>query len=300
MGRSASGRTIGGLAATAIAIGVLASPVAAGAATQVGATFAGANAGCGANITVLQSGSPGAAYAAPSAGVITSWSFQATSPAPAGLKFKVGRPAGGNFFTIVGESPVKAPVANALNTYTDVRIPVQAGDVIGYAVIGVVIADCARNGVSAAFTAHDFFGDAAPGPTPVDFGSPYGPIQYNFSALLEPDADNDGFGDETQDCAPGDALKTTDCAPPDTQITKGPKDKTKRKQATFEFTGTDARAVAGFECSLDSGAFAACTSPHTVKVKKGKHTFSVRATDQAANADASPATDDWKVKKKKK
>jgi hypothetical protein len=97
-------------------------------------------------------------------------------------------------------------------------------------------------------------------------------------------------------------LTTTDpdTAAPDTQITKGPKDKTKKKQATFEFAGSDARALAGFECSLDGAAFAACTSPHTVKVKKGKHNFQVRATDQAGNADPTPASDDWKRKKKKK
>ena len=91
-----------------------------------------------------------------------------------------------------------------------------------------------------------------------------------------------------------------DLSAPDVQITGAPKAKTKKKQATFEFTGTDARAVAGFECSLDGGAFAACTSPHTIKVKKGKHTFAVRATDQAGNVDATPATFAWKVKKKKR
>ncbi len=92
----------------------------------------------------------------------------------------------------------------------------------------------------------------------------------------------------------------TDTSPPDTTITAGPKDKTKKKTATFEFSGTDARAVASFRCSLDGGAFAACASPYTVKVKKGKHTFSVSAGDEAGNVDATPASDDWKVKKKKK
>jgi hypothetical protein len=90
-----------------------------------------------------------------------------------------------------------------------------------------------------------------------------------------------------------------DSNPPGAQITKSPKDKTKKKTATFEFTGTDARAVASFQCKLDAGAFAACTSPHTVKVKKGKHTFQVQAIDQAGNI-GSPATDNWKVKKKRK
>jgi subtilisin-like proprotein convertase family protein len=93
-------------------------------------------------------------------------------------------------------------------------------------------------------------------------------------------------------------------APPDTSspnatITKGPKDKTKKKTATFEFTGTDTRAIATFQCRLDNGAFAACTSPFTVKVKKGRHNFQVRAVDEAGNV-GSAAKDDWKVKKKKR
>jgi hypothetical protein len=91
-----------------------------------------------------------------------------------------------------------------------------------------------------------------------------------------------------------------DAGPPETTITKQPKSKTRKKTATFEFSGNDARAVAGFECSLDGAAFAACSSPFTVKVKKGKHTFSVRARDAAGNVDGAPATADWKVKRKRR
>jgi hypothetical protein len=90
-----------------------------------------------------------------------------------------------------------------------------------------------------------------------------------------------------------------DSSAPETTITKGPPNKTKKKAATFEFTGVDTRAIASFQCKLDAGAFAPCTSPHTVKVKKGKHTFQVQAIDQAGNV-GTPATDTWKRKKKKK
>ena len=124
-------------------------------------------------------------------------------------------------------------------------------------------------------------------------------FEIDISATVEPDADNDGFGDETQDCNPADPTKAEDCVAPGATITKGPKDKTRKKTATFEFIGADTRAVASFQCKLDAGAFAPCTSPHTVKVKKGKHTFQVEAIDQAGNVGA-PATDDWKVKKKRK
>jgi hypothetical protein len=105
--------------------------------------------------------------------------------------------------------------------------------------------------------------------------------------------------DEFTVSPPVDGGGDGDTTAPTAQITSGPKDKTKKKTATFTFTGTDARAIASFQCKLDAGAFAPCTSPHTVKVKRGKHHFEVQAIDQAGNLGA-PATDDWKVKKKKK
>ena len=90
-----------------------------------------------------------------------------------------------------------------------------------------------------------------------------------------------------------------DATAPTAQITNGPKNKTKKKTATFEFNGSDARAIASFQCSVDGKQFATCSSPHTVKVKKGKHTFQVRAVDEAGNVGA-PATDTWKRKKRRK
>jgi hypothetical protein len=117
-------------------------------------------------------------------------------------------------------------------------------------------------------------------------------IDGNCDGAAAPDIGADEFN---TGCSSPEVGDTT---PPGTTITSGPKDKTKKKTATFEFTGTDARAVANFQCSLDGGAFATCTSPHTVKVKKGKHTFEVRAVDQAGNVGA-PASDSWKRKKKK-
>jgi hypothetical protein len=137
-------------------------------------------------------------------------------------------------------------------------------------------------------------------------------LQLDVSATLEPDADNDGFGDESQDNCPGvpnpdqtdvdgDGIggACEDETAPDTQLTKHPRDKTKKKAATFEFTGTDTRAVASFECSLNGAPFTSCTSPLTVKGKKGKNHFEVRAKDAAGNVDPTPATFNWKVKKKK-
>jgi hypothetical protein len=87
---------------------------------------------------------------------------------------------------------------------------------------------------------------------------------------------------------------------PSVTIASGPKDKTKKASATFTFNGADpTRAVASFQCSLDDAAFAPCTSPITVKVKPGKHTFQVRAVDDSGNI-GPPDSDDWKRKKKRR
>lgn len=85
---------------------------------------------------------------------------------------------------------------------------------------------------------------------------------------------------------------------PDTKIDKGPKKKTKKKRAVFEFSSTTPGVT--FECEVDGGkAFTPCTSPFEVKVKKGKHTFQVRAVLNGV-PDGSPAEQSWRVKKKKK
>jgi uncharacterized protein (DUF2147 family) len=89
-----------------------------------------------------------------------------------------------------------------------------------------------------------------------------------------------------------------DTAAPETTITAGPKSKTRKKTASFGFTSSEPGSA--FQCRLDGGAFEPCTSPESVKVKKGRHTFEVRAIDAAGNVDPTAATRSWKVKKKKK
>ena len=173
----------------------IAAPSYASAATTIGVNFPAPTSACGTNETDLQTSSPNNQYAAPSDGVITSWTFEAGSPAPSSLKLKVARSAGGDNFQIVGESPVKSPTANATNTYTDVQIPVRAGDVLGYWADGPT-SWCGR--FAAGYSFRFRIGDVLPGTTE-SFGSELENFQIDFSARLEPDCDKDGLGDETQD-----------------------------------------------------------------------------------------------------
>ena len=70
-----------------------------------------------------------------------------------------------------------------------------------------------------------------------------------------------------------------------------------RSQARFEFTSPTAGAA--YECALDGAGFSPCNSPRIVRVGKGRHNFQVRAV-AAGLTDATPASHDWKVKKKKR
>lgn len=104
------------------------------------------------------------------------------------------------------------------------------------------------------------------------------------------------------DPTPASRSFTVDTTAPQTAITKGPKRKVKtkkrRKKARFEFSSDDPDAT--LECALDAVAFSPCASPVLEKVKKGKHEFEVRATDEAGNVEPQPATHTWKVKRKKR
>jgi hypothetical protein len=85
-----------------------------------------------------------------------------------------------------------------------------------------------------------------------------------------------------------------DTTPPETTITAAPAPTTYVSTASVSFTANEA---ATFACSLDGGAFAACTSPQSYSgLVLGPHTFRVRATDSAGNVDATPASAGWTIR----
>jgi ELWxxDGT repeat protein len=91
------------------------------------------------------------------------------------------------------------------------------------------------------------------------------------------------------DASPAERAFTIDTTAPDTQIASGPSGLVKKKSASFSFSSTEASAV--FECSLDGAGWTACVSPRTYTgLSDGRHTFNVRAVDQAGNVDATPSS----------
>ncbi|KRE93577.1 hypothetical protein ASG76_14115 [Nocardioides sp. Soil774] len=91
-----------------------------------------------------------------------------------------------------------------------------------------------------------------------------------------------------------DTSTPPDTTPPDTTITAGPTGTTNDSTPTFSFTATEAGST--FQCRIDGGAWASCTSPFTTAVlADGSHTFEVRATDAAGNTDATPASRSFTV-----
>lgn len=84
-----------------------------------------------------------------------------------------------------------------------------------------------------------------------------------------------------------------DRTPPKTIIDSGPPSHTNSDSSAFTFHATERST---FECNLDGSAFASCTSPKSYSgLSAQRHTFQVRAIDQAGNVDPSPASDCWEI-----
>jgi CSLREA domain-containing protein len=76
-----------------------------------------------------------------------------------------------------------------------------------------------------------------------------------------------------------------DTLAPATTVLKGPRGKSSKTTARFEFDADESGA--SFQCKLDQKPFKPCESPRTYKhLKPGKHVFKVRAVDPAGNVGA--------------
>jgi len=104
--------------------------------------------------------------------------------------------------------------------------------------------------------------------------------------LVKADADN--VRDVYQRSGGVTSVISVDLVPPQTKITKGKK-RTPDRTPTFKYTSTDPGST--FKCKLDRGGFKTCKPKGftTKRLRPGKHTFQVRATDSFGNVDKTPA-----------
>ena len=85
--------------------------------------------------------------------------------------------------------------------------------------------------------------------------------------------------------------------PPDTNLLQAPPATTLSTLATFRFSTNEPGST--YECSVDGGAYSACSSPldltFTIAETAQTHTFSVRAKDPSGQVDATPASHTWEI-----
>ena len=93
---------------------------------------------------------------------------------------------------------------------------------------------------------------------------------------------------------PGQLIVNLDRSSPTAQITSPANALNNLTSRTFTFTATDnGGSIDHFECKLDAGAFAGCSSPLAISsLTQGSHSFSLRAIDTAGNSSAA-VTQTW-------
>jgi hypothetical protein len=184
------------LIAGMLAAGTLAAP--AGAATTVGSTVAGDSSSSCTVGTIVWNTGPAQVVPA-GGGVITALSSRSGLDGKH-ISLKVVRPVGGSA-TVVGTTALLSYSGGAAGQ-TGLHIPVQAGDAVAIWV-GDDGTQCAANSGS------DPLAGSTSVPTDPQPGTSFAYVSTTgatvaVSGTVEPDADGDGFGDETQDSCPTD------------------------------------------------------------------------------------------------
>jgi hypothetical protein len=153
----------------------------------------------------------------PGGGVITSWTFHAVNTATAAqLRLFAPGPGAGRF-TLIAETPYHSFTLGETAT-VPTQIPVAAG-----MHLGVAVSAGDEDYITGVTGDH-----VSSNP---DFNLPIGGSELvttsdqrhaNIAAIVEPDADHDGYGDETQDQCPSDPAKQTSCSVPTPPVSPSP------------------------------------------------------------------------------
>jgi hypothetical protein len=220
-----------------------------------------------------------ASYEIPFTGILTRWRHQGGA---SGTTLALGvyeRGVMATYFVPRAETPQVNAAPNRLNTF-ETRVAVNEGEVLAIHAVTAV--------TSCKFSAPagNQVDEAAPAPAAGTVEQMYGNAQdqqrLNAQAVIEVDADGDGFGDESQDGCPADAARQDDCIGPVLTFGKTPKKRTSSSRASFHVRANE--PLASLECAVDGQGFKACGSSQTLRrLDPRGHRFRVRATDASGN-----------------
>jgi hypothetical protein len=136
-------------------------------------------------------------------------------------------------------------------------------------------------------------GAFAPCTSPFTPGAPLADGQHTFRVRAIDDSPAHNV-----DPTPAARTVTVDTVAPQTTIAAGPTGPTRDATPTFGLKSSEAGST--FQCRIDAGAWAGCSSPlTTAPLADGAHTIRVRAKDAAGNTDSTPAMRSIKVDTKR-
>jgi hypothetical protein len=147
--------------------------------------------------------------------VITSWQHKGFDPSPGEGRLQVWSFNSGTSYTLVGRSGIEPFTAGATPTYLT-RIPVSGGERLAVRTPTLTDGCTFQTALSGDVVNYNALpadpADPAPGDTH-DLVNQSGNTRLNVVAAVEPDADHDGFGDESQDQCLGAAGDQSGCPP---------------------------------------------------------------------------------------
>ena len=146
--------------------------------------------------------------AAPISGVLTRWQMNVApdAPFPIPVTLKVLRLNAGPPPTATVQGEAAGTLVGASNSF-GARIPIQAGDRLGSAggLLGALICESSTAGTITTSI------NSVSGAPPIGYMESSDKLRVPMVAVIEPDVDGDGYGDETQDGCPQSAAYQTPC-----------------------------------------------------------------------------------------
>jgi hypothetical protein len=265
-------RPVPALLALAAGLG-LSGAIAFGNSTEVGQTTATPNFGVQTPV-VAASTVPGTpSYETPD-GVLTRWRFHSSADAAAGaVRLKIFRYTGtGLAYEVLAESSLKTLAPDTAYEFKE-RIPVKNGNLLGLtavadAEVGITVPNTPGNQM-----AQFGGGDIAPGQTGT--ATIAWPNQrVSVAATVESDADNDGFGDDTQDGCPTDAARQDSC----------PADKRAPALVLRSSSNQDVLANRAVSVTVTSDENGTATGSGFLSTPGASRTFKLRSAGKAVRA----------------